>query len=605
MSRAFTSAGFAPPRRASSWGLLGPRTLLLDFISSRRVAEGHGKTEDVRSQFLHRGALCVAAHLAGPRAGVFPVSVLLRANWQSSQLAPTRCRAWDNARADTPRQRSWIRSDRPPVHIFRTTRSESLSSSAATTYFYDTRTDTYTNPTGAGRCARVCASHGHQDPVPGELPVSATLHEMLPQRARAQMVHPAIYATALAAARSMRRTGGKVYYSDGMAALRPRQPTRKDDVAYKRPAHSEPQGTRQQSCKCAHMSEDERRLGAYEFQAKAQTLHRPKCGREENHDIFPVRSRGIPANLTRTGELQATDVDIYASQPENDLLQDLGDVEVAVAIEETKCRCRSETSMRAWRSRTQDPCERQNGPGGWRTGGTHGMFSFSVRWIGATVGTRRGRANGGWERKSGGRRTGACHMWQDTCGYTMRSEGGPENRLGHRNGPSNVRRGRGSIRRVNATAAGASAACARRLSSVPKIDWGAEMDPTMRAQVRNARRGRGSERWVSTVAVGACGAHRGHPEEPRGSKMEPARRAQCLEEGLGDLQSAWPCARAGGMSGASRGSERWRRGSGGRDGRAGGGNLMHATWCTRVLRNAGSTLSPRIIFGAVAVMGGH
>ncbi|KAJ7349773.1 hypothetical protein DFH08DRAFT_958735 [Mycena albidolilacea] len=210
VSRAFTSAGFAPPRRASSWGLLGPRTLLLDFISSWRVAEGHGKTEDVRSQFLHRGALCVAAHLAGPGAepGI--------------------------TRAHTPRQRSWIRSDRPPVHIFRTTRSESLSSSAATTYFYDTRTDTYTNPTGAGRCARVCASHGHQDPVPGELLVSATLHEMLPQRARAQMVHPAIYATALAAARSMRRTGGKVYYSDGMAALRPRQPTRKGDVAYKK-----------------------------------------------------------------------------------------------------------------------------------------------------------------------------------------------------------------------------------------------------------------------------------------------------------------------------------------------------------------------------------
>ncbi|KAJ7697981.1 hypothetical protein B0H14DRAFT_2917993 [Mycena olivaceomarginata] len=136
---------------------------------------------------------------------------------------------------------------------------------------------------------------------------------MLPQRARAQMVHPAIYATALAAARSMRRTGGKVYYSDGMAALRPRQPTRKGDVAYKKASalrttgeHLEnsdglnnapkasplspiaivhrpisnrgaglgvllTQGTRQQSCKCAHMSEDERRLGAYEFQAKAQS----------------------------------------------------------------------------------------------------------------------------------------------------------------------------------------------------------------------------------------------------------------------------------------------------------------------------------------------
>ncbi|KAJ7804282.1 hypothetical protein B0H14DRAFT_2884894 [Mycena olivaceomarginata] len=118
---------------------------------------------------------------------------------------------------------------------------------------------------------------------------------MLPQRARAQMVHPAIYATALAAARSMRRTGGKVYYSDGMAALRPRQPTRKGDVAYKKASalrttgeHLEnsdglnnapkasplspiaivhrpisnrgaglgvllTQGTRQQSCKCAHI----------------------------------------------------------------------------------------------------------------------------------------------------------------------------------------------------------------------------------------------------------------------------------------------------------------------------------------------------------------
>lgn len=186
-----------------------------------------------------------------------------------------------------------------------------------------------------------------------------------------------------------------------------------------------------------------------------------------------------------------------------------------------------------------------------------------MRWIGATVGTRRGQANGGWERKSGGRRTGACHMWQDTCGYTMRSEGGPENRLGHRNGPSDVRRGRGSIRWVNATAAGASAACARRLSSVPKIDWGAEMDPTMRAQVRNARRGRGSERWVSTVAVGACGAHRGHPG---------------VKNGASEAGAGTPCAAGAGQHAQSR--------------RNGGGGCARAGRMYSVSRKVSETCSP-------------